>query len=72
MLRLASSRLHTARNIHGDVRRVLLVALQAHRVPARAARTEHGGIVRANDERIPVIVREVQSERRILVDVVPV
>ena len=61
MLRLASSRLHTAHNAHGDVRRVLLVALQTHRVPARAAGAEHGGIVRAQNESVVVRVGQVEG-----------
>ena len=55
----------------GNVRRVLLVALQPHGVAPRPARAEHGRVVRAEDEGVPLRVGEVLGERFGLGDVVP-
>ena len=56
---------------HGDVGGVLLVALEADGVPARAARAEDRGVVRADDEGVSARKRKVLRERGGLVDVVP-
>lgn len=57
--------------LHSDVRRVLLIALQAHGVPPGAARAEHSGVVGADDEMVPGREGEVLRERSRLIDVVP-
>lgn len=57
--------------LHGDVRRVLFVALQAHGVPPGAARAEHGGVVGTDDEMVSGREGEVLRERSRLIDVVP-
>ena len=57
-------------SLHGDVIGVLLIALNADRVPTRTTCTQNGGVIRADDEVVPRGESQILRKRRGLVYVI--
>ena len=68
---LEEARLGRLRDLHGDVRRVLLVALQPDRVTSGAAGAQYSGIVCTDDEVVPRREGQVLRKGGGLINVVP-